>query len=325
MLIDNATITVKAGNGGNGAVSFRRDAITAKGGPDGGNGGNGGSVYFQGSIHARDLHEFRYKKKLQAEHGQDGMKKNLFGKNAPDIVCYVPLGTTITEKKTGLSWEITSPESKFLVVGGGRGGRGNYEFRSATNRAPLEHELGVKGQVREVVLELTLIADFGLVGLPNAGKSSLLKGLTRARPKTGAYPFTTLEPSLGMLDSHPIADIPGLIAGASRGKGLGVKFLRHIEKTKVLLHCIDATQQNPLEAYETIRKEFSEYNNFLTEKREIILITKTDLVNEDQMHELIHLFVAKSPDVWTCSIYNQNSIKNLKKRLTEVANSFTTD
>src|SRR6266571_841797 len=226
MLVDNVTITIKAGDGGNGASTFLRNGMTARGGPDGGNGGNGGNIYFQGSSNINDLKQFRFEKKITAETGIRGKSRKLFGKNAEHMTIFVPLGTRITNLKSGSIHEITDTTTPILLAQGGKGGRGNTEFKSATNQAPDYAESGTLGQKKELLLELRLIADIGLIGLPNAGKSSLLAVLTKATPKIGDYPFTTLEPSVGMLGKYTIADIPGLIEGASTGRGLGVTFLK---------------------------------------------------------------------------------------------------
>ena len=279
MLVDDINLTVKAGNGGNGAATFRRDAITPNGGPDGGNGGNGGDIYVLGSTNINDLREFRYTKKVKAEHGGDGSRHNGFGKNAPHKTILMPLGTKMTDVATGQCIEIENTKNPILLAHGGIGGKGNVTFKTPTNRAPKNAEKGTKGEERIIHLELRFIADVGLIGLPNAGKSSILKILTNATPAIGAYPFTTLQPNIGMLDYFPIADIPGLIEGASNGKGLGIKFLKHIEKTKILVHCIDSTIDNPIKAYTTIRKEFEQFNPMLLDKPEIIFLNKTDLID----------------------------------------------
>lgn len=313
MLIDNVKLTVKAGDGGNGSASFLRNGMTAKGGPDGGNGGNGGSVYFQGSTNISDLREFRYKKKITAEDGIKGGKMKLFGKNADHLTILVPLGTTITDTTSGKTYEIVDDKRSLLIAKGGIGGRGNTEFKSATNQAPEYAEQGTKGQEKELFLELKLIAEIGLIGLPNAGKSSLLSVLTNATPKIANYPFTTLEPNIGMMGKHPIADIPGLIEGAADGKGLGAKFLKHIEKTKILVHCIELTENNVEERYETVRKEFAAFNTSLLEKPEIILLTKTDLVDEKVVNKYKKLFEKKGFQVLTCSLYDQANVDSLMK------------
>lgn len=293
MLVDNVTLTVKAGDGGNGAVSFLRNGMTSKGGPDGGNGGNGGNIYFQGTTNITDLREFRFKKRITAASGIPGKKKKLFGKNAPHTTIFVPLGTHITDIATGHSVEIIDTTTPILIAQGGIGGKGNDEFKSATNQTPMSFEEGTKGEEKILRIELKLIADIGLIGLPNVGKSSLLAALTNATPKIGNYPFTTLEPNIGMFDTNPIADIPGLIAGASLGKGLGITFLKHIEKTKMLVHCVDATQENVEEIYQIVRNEFEAYNPSLLEKPELIVLTKADLVDKKTLNNYETFFKKK--------------------------------
>lgn len=318
MLIDDVTLVIKAGDGGNGAATFRRDAMTAHGGPDGGNGGSGGNVYVQGSPHVSDLREFRYKKIIKAEHGGNGTKHNGFGKNAQHIIIYVPLGTRITDIDTSTVREIESVTTPLLIAKGGVGGFGNFKFKSATNQTPKNRELGQLGQEKNIHLELRIIAEIGLIGLPNAGKSSLLAALTNATPSIGAYPFTTLTPNIGMFGTHPIADIPGLIEGASLGIGLGIKFLKHIEKTKILVHCIDITVDDPLQAYETVRKEFNVYNPLLLEKPEIIFLNKTDLVNQNQVNEITTKFISLHKTIVAGSALDEKSIHAFKKILTNV-------
>jgi GTP-binding protein len=317
MLVDNVTITVRAGNGGNGAATFRKDGRTAKGGPDGGNGGNGGNVYVQGTTNANDLREFRYKKKIVAENGVNGMRKNLFGRNGADETVVLPVGTRLTDTATGKILEITDTTRRFRIARGGKGGRGNREFRSATNQTPRYAEPGTAGEERRLLLELRLIAEIGLIGLPNAGKSSLLAVLTNATPAVGDYPFTTLEPNIGMLGRHPIADIPGLIEGASTGKGLGTKFLKHIEKTKILVHCIALTDTDPLASYRTVREEFRQYNQALLGKPEIVLLSKTDLVSPETAGDAVSLFTAAGLTTTTYSVSDPESIDRLKRILND--------
>ena len=315
MLVDNVTLFVKAGNGGDGAATFLRNGQTARGGPNGGNGGNGGNIYFQGSHNLTDLREFRFKKKVIAEDGVKGGKYRLFGKNAEHTTIFVPVGTRIKDTETGSMYEIRDTVTPVLIARGGHGGRGNNEFKTATNQAPMYAERGTKGQERTLLLELRLIADIGLIGLPNAGKSSLLAVLTNAQPKIGDYPFTTLEPNIGMFGKHPIADIPGLIEGASEGRGLGVTFLKHILKTKILLHCIELTEDDIKERYETVRHEFESYNPKLLLKPEIILLTKTDLAEPKLIKKYTQFFEKKRKRVLTCSLIDQESIDTLKKTL----------
>ena len=315
MLVDNINLIIKAGNGGDGAATFLRNEMTAKGGPDGGNGGNGGNIYFQGSTNVNDLREFRFKKRIEAQSGIPGKHKKLFGKNAEHLTILLPLGTRVTDINSGKVIEIIDNKTPILIAKGGEGGRGNTEFKSATNQAPRYAEKGTFGEEKKLFLELRMIADVGLIGLPNAGKSSLLSVLTNAKPKIGNYAFTTLEPNIGIMNKHAIADIPGLIEGASRGRGLGVEFLKHIEKTKVLVHCIDSSNENVDKAYSTVRNEFEQYNTSLLDKPEIILLTKTDLADEDQIKKNVKILEKKGKKVLSCSTYNQKSLDILKNEL----------
>lgn len=315
MLIDEVVITVKGGNGGNGAISFKRNAQTAKGGPDGGNGGNGGNLYIQGENDVDTLTSFRYKKEIKAEDGISGGRYNLYGRNGQDTVINVPLGTVITNLEDGDSFEITNETDRILIAKGGKGGRGNNEFKTSTIQAPKYRELGKVGEVKKIKLELKLIADIGLVGLPNAGKSSLLSVLTNAHPKIADYPFTTLEPNLGVMEGLIIADIPGLIEGASTGKGLGDKFLKHIERTKLLVHCIDSSSEDALNDYKTIRKELEDFSPLLLEKEEIIVLTKSDLIDEARKKELSKKFSKIKAKIFLLSLYENNSIEELKRVL----------
>lgn len=318
MLVDNITLTVAAGKGGDGSGHLLRNGQTAFGGPDGGNGGNGGNIYLQVSHNVNDLKEFRYKKKIVAQAGGDGAGKKMFGRNAPHLTIVVPPGTKITDVATGAVIDTASfadSLTPILIAQGGRGGRGNVEFKSATNQTPRFGEKGEPGVERTLALELRLIADIGLVGLPNAGKSSLLGALTRATPKVGSYPFTTLEPTIGMMGDIPIADIPGLIEGASKGKGLGTEFLRHIEKTAMLVHCIDVTDPDLMKAYDTVRREFEAFSPLLMTKPEIILLTKADLVTPAVVKQARAMFKKLGKPVLTCSIYQPASIRRLKQAL----------
>jgi GTP-binding protein len=317
MLVDNVTLHIRAGKGGNGAATFLRNGLTAKGGPDGGNGGNGGHIYFQGTNNINDLKEFRFKKKIIADDGVAGKHKKLFGKNADHTTVFVPFGTTITDLESNESYEIND-ETPVLIARGGIGGRGNTEFKSAINQTPMTAEDGTPGEEKDLFLELKLIAEIGLIGLPNAGKSSLLATLTNATPKIGNYPFTTLEPNIGMLGKDPIADIPGLIEGASSGKGLGSTFLKHIEKTKILVHCIESFDPEAKKTYETVREEFKQYSTILLEKPEIILLTKTDLADQKMIKKNLTLFKKTGKQVLTCSIYEPDSIEALKQELEEI-------
>lgn len=315
MLVDNVKIIIKAGNGGKGASTLLRTAQTTKGGPDGGNGGNGGNVYVIGSNNINDLREFRYKKKIIAEDGVPGKKSNLFGRNAEHKTILVPLGTRITDLKSGSVIEIDQIGQKVLIAHGGLGGRGNAEFATPTNRTPLYAEPGGQGESKEILFELRIIADIGLVGLPNAGKSSILAALTNAKPEIADYPFTTLNPNIGMMGKYAIADIPGLIQGAADGKGLGISFLKHIEKTKILIHCIDITNDDLKKIYDLVRQEFSQYNPLLLNKPEIILLTKTDLIDKKLITKKIQILKKSNLPTLSCSIHDSDSIAHLRKIL----------
>lgn len=314
MLVDDVTITITAGKGGDGSSSLKRNAQTRKGGPDGGNGGNGGSIFFAGSHNVSDLREFRFTKKIKAQDGTSGKKNNLFGKNGEDITVKVPLETVITDSATGEQYEVSN-ENPLLLAKGGKGGRGNREFRTATNQTPRYAEKGLKGEEKIIRLELRLIADIGLIGIPNAGKSSLLKVLTNADPKIGNYPFTTTEPNLGVMKGIVIADIPGLIEGASKGKGLGLTFLKHIEKTRLLLHCIDVNEEDPLRTYKTIRQEFEAYGRDITHKNEIIILTKIDTVDEKSLQKSITALKKTGKKIFSVSIHYLKTLQELQDKI----------
>jgi GTP-binding protein len=311
MLIDDVAITIKAGKGGNGAVAFH----PMKGGPSGGNGGKGGDVYLIGTNDIDALSQFKYKKHLEAQNGEDGGKKDMDGRNGEDLYIKVPLGTRIAINDSGWIYEIEDMQTPFLLAKGGIGGRGNDEFKSSTNQTPRFAEKGKPGQEKKVHLQLRLIANIGFVGLPNAGKSSLLQALTNANPKIGNYPFTTLEPNLGVMDNLILADIPGLIEGASTGKGLGIKFLKHIEKTQLLAHCIDSTQENLLQIYQTVRQEFENFNPQLLEKTELILLTKVDLLEKKEKEKKVKLLQKLQKKIIPVSVIDDESMKNLKEVL----------
>jgi GTP-binding protein len=316
MLIDDVTIYIRAGKGGNGAATFRRNAQTAKGGPDGGNGGNGGSIFVEGVNDISALSQFQYKKKILAEDGVKGGKQNKYGRNGEDTTIQVPLGTTITNITTGEELEITNEHKPVCIANGGLGGRGNNEFKSATNQTPTFAEEGLPGEEKTLHIVMHLIADIGFIGLPNAGKSSLLKSLTNANPKIGNYPFTTLEPNLGVMKDDNgkniiLADIPGLIEGAHMGKGLGTKFLKHVEKTVALVHCIDITTENIDATYEIVRKELDSFSPTLVQKNEIILLTKTDLISPDELKQKLIETKKIKKDVYTVSIYDETSLQKL--------------
>lgn len=318
MLIDNVTITVAGGKGGNGRVSFLRNARTPKGGPDGGNGGNGGSLFFQGIDDILALRNFQFKKELRAEDGIPGGKQKQFGRNGNDLVVKLPIGTVVTDTSSHEQFEILNDTDKICIAKGGLGGRGNDEFKSATNQTPRYAEKGTPGEEKVLQLELKLIADIGFIGLPNAGKSSLLSVLTNAHPKIANYPFTTLEPNIGMMGNITLADIPGLIEGAHVGRGLGIQFLRHVEKTKMFVHCISVENDDVVLAYQTVRSELKEYNAELLDKKEIILLTKTDLVDEKTVAKKRKELQKTKREVVPFSLYNEKDIESLKRLLVQV-------
>ena len=307
MLIDEVHIIIKGGDGGNGIVHFYNDAFRPKGGPDGGNGGNGGSVFFEGVSDISKLNQFRHAKVYTAQQGEAGDRNNRTGKGGDDLVIQVPVGT-VALYDNGTSIEITEVGQKVLMARGGSGGHGNYFFRSSTNQTPQERELGYKCTPKKLFLQLKLIAQIGLIGLPNAGKTSLLNEMTPANAKVANYAFTTLEPNLGVTKGGLIiADIPGLIEGAADGRGLGVKFLKHVERTSLLIHCVSAESADPLKDYQTIRQELTNYSSVLAKKPEIIVLTKSDTLDPKEIKSLQKKIGA---DVVT-SIIDTDSIKRL--------------
>ncbi len=282
--IDEATITVRSGDGGRGCVSFRREKFVPRGGPDGGTGGNGGTVYLDVSSHLSTLLDFRYRNLFKAKRGEHGMGKNMHGKNAPDLRIAVPPGTIVHDDETGeVLADLTLPGETFLAAAGGRGGRGNSSFATPVHQAPDRADAGEPGRERRLRLELKLIAQIGLVGLPNAGKSTLLSRISRARPRIADYPFTTLSPVLGVVshrdEEFVVADLPGLIEGAHHGAGLGHRFLKHAERTEGLIHLIDAGQEPSriVEAYRTIREEMGKFRQELRKRPTLLAFNKTDL------------------------------------------------
>ena len=313
MLIDDVTIRVRAGNGGKGCVAFQKVPFSL--GPTGGNGGNGGNFYFVGVSDLSALKQFRFKKEVQAEDGGFGRGQFLDGKDGADVIFKVPVGTIIHNLTTKEDTEIVKIGEPVLIAKGGKGGKGNFLFRSSTNTTPMQCQPGIPGEEFTLRLELKMIADVGFIGLPNVGKSSLLKELTNANPKVANYPFTTLEPNLGVYYDLILADIPGLIEGASEGKGLGIKFLRHVERTKILFHFISAESEDFKKDYQTIRKELGDYNETLLDKPEYIFITKTDLVPEAVLKEKIKKFRKKATAI---SIYDYDSVEKVKAVLGEI-------
>lgn len=293
MFVDIAKISIKAGDGGNGCVAFRREIYVPAGGPAGGDGGNGGNIIFKADNNLRTLLDFKYKKKYEAGKGEDGKGSNMFGKNGEDLIINVPVGTIIRDTNTNLVIaDLKKNENEVVVARGGRGGKGNTNFKSSVRQAPSFAKSGTKGQELEVTLELKLIADVGLLGFPNVGKSTFLSIVTKATPKIANYHFTTLTPNLGVVQlkngsSFVIADIPGIIEGASEGVGLGFDFLRHIQRTKILIHIVDISGsegRNPIEDFNTINKELSEYDFKLSQKPQIVVANKMDLLLDEHMY-----------------------------------------
>jgi GTPase len=290
MFIDRARISVKGGNGGNGVTAFRREKFVPRGGPSGGDGGRGGSVYLESTEGLNTLLHFRYNPEHKAGRGRHGEGSKRHGQDAEDLVVFVPVGTVVVDEETGAQLhDFTRQGERVIVAAGGRGGRGNAQFATATNRAPRYHQDGKAGEERTLVLELKLIADVGLAGLPNAGKSTFISRVSAARPKIADYPFTTLEPHLGVVDlgdfkTFVVADIPGLIEGAHEGAGLGDRFLRHIERTKLLLHLVDMSglAEDPIADYGTITRELAAYSEEVASKPRIVVATKLDALDDEQ-------------------------------------------
>jgi GTP-binding protein len=312
MLVDEVEIKIKAGDGGNGKIAFIHKKFVPRGGPSGGDGGKGGDVYVEGVNDIGALSRFRYRKEFLSENGQNGMKDRKTGKGSSDLVLKVPIGSIITDN-FGISREIISVGQKVCLAKGGKGGRGNWYFRSSTNQTPRWAEPGEKGEEKHLKIELKLIADVGLIGLPNVGKTSLLNELTRASAKVANYPFTTLEPNLGVMGDLILADIPGLIEGAAEGRGLGHKFLRHIQRTKILIHCLSAESIDLLKDYQIIRQELEKFSQDLLAKKEILLLTKADLLGKVEKKEKIKILKNLNKRVLAVSVYDLDSLQFLQK------------
>ena len=319
--LDQAKIYIKAGNGGPGSASFRREKFIEFGGPDGGDGGDGGSIIFEAERNLNTLIDFRYAQHFKAEDGKPGTKRKKTGAAGKDLVIKVPVGTQIYEEDNNtLIYDFTKNKERYLVAAGGRHGLGNVRFKSSTNRAPTKKTNGKTGEEFWVWLQLKVIADVGIIGLPNAGKSSLLAAITRARPKIANYPFTTLDPNLGVsyYDNKEVtlADIPGLVEGAHEGVGLGDKFLRHIERCKILLHLIDISEEDLVGNYLQIRKELEKYDEDLSKKKEIIVFNKSDLLEEKDIKNKLKIFKNKTKKKFEIiSIVADNNLTNLRKIL----------
>ncbi|MCW9054560.1 MAG: GTPase ObgE [Candidatus Pacebacteria bacterium] len=317
--IDEITLFATAGTGGDGVVRWIQARGMPRGGPGGGDGGRGGDVYARAIRDIAKLAQYRSDPKFRAEDGEPGQNHRKHGKDGESIYIELPIGSRVTNKTTEESFELLHEGEEVLVLRGGPGGFGNEHFKSSRNVKPTKATKGKEGEEAELYVELSLIADAGLIGLPNAGKSSLLNELTSAKAKVGSYQFTTLDPNLGDFYGFILADIPGLIEGASEGKGLGHKFLKHITRTKLLLHCVSLESSDPLADYRTIRKELTAYNEALGELPEIVVLTKTDLVPEEEQSRLKDLFREEiGEDVFTVSILDNESIKSFSDSLASI-------
>ena len=326
--VDYVSLNVRSGNGGKGSSHLRREKFIAKGGPDGGDGGKGGDIIFKGDANIWTLYKFKYKKHFKAGHGGDGGRNKRSGKKGEDLIIKVPLGTTIIEKKTNeFITEITEDNEEFVLLSGGLGGRGNSYFKSSTNRTPRYSQKGISGKEMIITLELKVLADVGLVGFPNAGKSTLLASITSAKPKIGNYEFTTLKPNLGIVEykdfkTFVVADIPGIIQGASSGKGLGHYFLRHVERNSILLFLVSA-EQDVYKRFLILREELLKFNPELLDKRFIVAISKIDLIETSKRNLFIDIV---SKDFKSISVLAISSVTNLglnllKDELWKVLNS----
>ena len=328
MFTDYAKITIKSGNGGDGAITFRREKYVAAGGPDGGDGGRGGSIYFKVDPNANTLIDFRYTKKFKAQNGENGSGGNKYGKSGEDLYINVPIGTIIKDAETGkVVADLSKEGQEELVLKGGRGGKGNSHFATATRQVPRFAQAGEDGEEKEVILELKLLADVGLLGFPNVGKSTFLSIVTEAKPKIANYHFTTIEPNLGVVktkngDSFVIADIPGIIEGASEGIGLGIQFLRHVERTRLLLHVIDVSGtegRNPVQDYYTINNELKKYSEKLSTRKQIIVANKIDIMQDETKYkELEELAKKEGLEIYKISGATGEGIEQLLNRVSEV-------
>ena len=328
MFTDYAKIIIKSGDGGNGAVSFRREKYVAAGGPDGGDGGREGSIYFIVDPDSNTLVDFRFKKKFKAENGKNGEGARRYGKSGEDLYVKVPIGTLIKDAETGkIIADLSHKGQKELILPGGRGGKGNSHFATSTRQAPRFSQDGEKGIEKEVILELKLLADVGLIGFPNVGKSTFLSKTTSATPKIADYHFTTLEPNLGVVkndygESFVIADIPGIIEGASNGTGLGLQFLRHIERTRLLLHVIDVSGiegRNPVDDFKTINEELKSYSEKLSKRKQIIVANKIDSMQDENLYnDLEKLAKENNMEIFKISAVTGEGISELLKRVSQV-------
>ena len=334
MFVDRAEITISSGKGGNGAVTFRHDPFVPDGGPDGGDGGDGGNVIFIADKNLRTLMDFKYKKSYHAENGQDGMKRKRYGKKGNDLYIKVPVGTMIIDKESGLLMKDLSNDGDMLIAAkGGKGGNGNVHFKSSIRQAPNFAEAGGLSKEREIILELKLIADVGIIGFPNVGKSTLLSVTTNAKPKIANYHFTTIEPNLGIVDiydtSFVLADIAGIIEGASNGVGLGLTFLKHIERTKALIHVVDISSsegRDPIKDYDTINEELKNFNPKLVERPQIVAANKIDIANDNELvDKFINHVSQDNREVIKISAATGEGIKELMDRALYYVENYVED
>ena len=328
MFIDYVKIIAKSGDGGNGAITFRREKYVAAGGPDGGDGGRGGSIYFKVDPDINTLLDFRFKRKFHAENGKNGEGSHRFGKSGEDLYIKVPIGTIVRDAETGkIVTDLSNPDQVEKVLPGGRGGKGNSHFATSTRQAPRFARDGEKGIEKEFILELKLLADVGLLGFPNVGKSTFISRVTSAKPKIADYHFTTLVPNLGVVkgeygDSFVIADIPGIIEGASEGIGLGIQFLRHVERTRLLLHFLDVSGsegRNPIDDFKTINEELKKYSNKLSSKKQIIIANKIDIMQDNTLLKELETFAKENDlEIFKISGATGEGVKELMKRISEL-------
>lgn len=315
MFVDEINISAKAGNGGDGVVRWHREKFKPKGGPAGGNGGGGGDVYVRAVSDLNRLAKYTGAKLFKAEDGQDGQGNSKHGQGGEDIFVDIPVGSKVTDLERGRIYELTKVGDTEKILHGGPGGLGNEYFKSSTNRAPENATRGKAGESGNFLVELSLVVDVGLVGLPNAGKSTLLNSLTNAKSAIGSYPFTTTEPHLGVVDGCLLADIPGLIEGAAAGKGLGHKFLRHVSRTKMLLHLVSLADTDPISSYYTIKKELSDYSEELSKREEWIVLTKKDLLNKEDLEKYEKEFDKISNHVFVVSSMTGEGLEKLQDSL----------
>lgn len=316
--IDELTIYARAGSGGDGVVRWRQDKFEDRGGPAGGDGGDGADVYIEGVKDSGLLASYTHDTKFLAENGEPGFKKKMAGAQGKDLVIKLPVGSVVTHNETGEEFELLEAGQKILILKGGKGGLGNEHFKSSTNTTPYESTPGKPGEAGHFHIELRLFADLGLVGYPNAGKSTLINAVTNSKSKIGSYAFTTLDPHLGVLQEFVIADIPGIIEGASEGKGLGIKFLKHIKRTKMIAHLVSFENEEMMQTYKNIRQELENYDEELAAKPEIIILTKTDVADADTIKKMKKEFEKLGKEVLMMSAFDDESVKKIGDELVKI-------